>query len=106
MPEGLVVFRGSLPADSAGRSYNYPILQVVTIDSVLSIRFVHDRASRVYWYDETQDEIISSPYGFSGAANLAHHIGVQCGVNLPGSIVADYQISSKSDVTWRLDPLP
>lgn len=100
------MFRGSLPADSSSRTYPYPILQIVTIDSVLSIRFVHDRASRVYWYDETEDSIKSSPYGFSGAANLAHSIGLQCGVDLPGSTVADYEISSKNDVTWRLDPLP
>lgn len=100
------MFRGSLPADSAGRSYPYTILQIVTINSVLSIRFVHERAGRVYWYDETQDEIISSPYGFSGAAALAHNIGVQCGVDLHGGNVVDYVVDSKSDVTWRLDPLP
>ena len=59
----------------------------------------------MYWYDETQDTIISSSYGFSGAAILAHNFALSCGLDLTGSAVANYQITDKDQVTWRLDPL-
>lgn len=100
------MYRGSLPAGTTGLSYPYPILQIVMVGDVKTIRFVHDRSQYVYWYDETADEIKSSYYGFSGAAVLSHNIGLQCGLDLPGSAVANYIVNSKEDVTWRLDPLP